>query len=202
VIAAQRELDLTPPSLPGTVWLAAGPPLLNAALFSWLRAHWKDLPSIYPPEASPVWHQGALHSVETSMISASLLGLWITAQGIAMWYGSPRSSAHRAFFHSAIATAWAHSLMFPAITLLFNLQLTWPWAALCGAIILGGLVLVAGFAHRIKKEYKEGELGYGCYFDRHDPVMFGPRGLNIGHPWQWALCAGALIPIFLVLFLP
>ena len=33
------ELDLIPDRMPRTVWFAAGPPIINIAIFCWLAAH-------------------------------------------------------------------------------------------------------------------------------------------------------------------
>jgi hypothetical protein len=173
---------------------------MTAAFLFWLAAHWKELPSIFPPDAGPIWHQGQFQSVKRSLIGFTVLGLWIVAQGVAMWYGSARTTAHRAFFNLAIASQWAHTLMLSAVTIFGSLHLDWFGTTLCG--MATGLSLVIVFAHRLKNASSGVQLGYGCYFDFDDPTIFGPRGMNMGHPWQWALCAGALIPSLLIFFLP
>ncbi len=199
----RRELDLTPDRLPRTVWFAAGPPILAAALVWWLRAHWSELPSIYSSESGAGWHESSFRSVRSGIVTFTVFGLWMVAQGIALWYGSARTSAHKALLELSVAGAWQAVLMFSPIYLAGYLQLPWAGLLLCGLSMAAGLTLVIVFARRTRKaagrEMDSYNIGY--YFDRHDPALSGPRGLNMGHPWQWALTAGSLlicaIPFFL-----
>ncbi|MEP7352454.1 MAG: DUF2975 domain-containing protein [Acidobacteriota bacterium] len=195
----QTELDLTPDRLPTSVWTIAGIPLFTAALIYWLSAHWNEFTSIYGPDASPIWHQGSLRTVRSSLVMWCVFGLWNATQGIAMWYGSPRTAAHRAQFSFSMASAWFMPLFMTSVNLAIYLELSWTGLVLCALGAATGIGLLIGFGTHVRKVWKAAgspmPVSHGWYADRDDPSMWGPRGTNMGNPWQWALMAGGVLPV-------
>ena len=187
------ELDLIPDRMPRTLWLAAGPPLINIAIFCWLAAHWREIP--WSGYTNDSWRHVAFRNCSLTFVVFGVFELWILVSAIAQWYGSPRNEARRARFHLGLAQAWFMALVIPGFTLPINIDMSRTAVALCVTFAAAGLAVLIFFARREGKLSSPSTHTRPWYFDRRDPALFGQRGMNLGNPWQWVLfAAGLLLP--------
>jgi hypothetical protein len=191
------ELDLTPDRMPRTLWFAAGPPLINIAIYCWLAAHWREIPWAGYTDPDILWRHTAFRNCSLIFVFFGWFELWLIASAILQWYGSPRNDERLARFHLGLAQAWLAALLVPGLTLPINIAMSRTGIALCimcevSAVALFTIIFVAGRKRGLSSpSAPPGAL----YFDFRDPAMFGPRGMNLGNPWQWALIvAGFLLP--------
>jgi len=189
----EAELDLIPDRMPGTLWFAAGPPLINIAIFWWLAAHWRDIPwSGYTDDS---WRYVAFRNCSLTFVGFGVFELWVLVSAVAQWYGSPRNEQRRVRFHLGLAQAWFMALAIPGLTLPINIDMSRTAIALCVTCVAVGSAVLIFFARRAGKPSSPSAQTSTWYFDRRDPALFGPRGMNLGNPWQWVLlAAGFLLP--------
>jgi hypothetical protein len=193
------ELDLTPDRMPHTLWLAAGPPLINIAIFCWLAAHWREIPwSGYTDDS---WHHVAFRNCSLTFVVFGVFELWVLVSAIAQWYGSPRNEERRARFHLSLAQAWFVALVLPGFTLPINIDMSRTALAVCVTCVAAGFAVLIFFARREGKLPSPSAHTSAWYFDRRDPALFGPRGMNLGNPWQWVLLASGLLLPGIIAFL-
>jgi hypothetical protein len=189
----EAELDLIPDRMPRTLWFAAGPPLINTAIFWWLAAHWREIPwSGYTDDS---WRYVAFRNCSLTFVGFGVFELWVLVSAVAQWYGSPRNEQRRARFHIGLAQAWFMALAIPGLTLPINIDMSRTAIALCATCVAAGSAVLIFFARRGGKPSSPVAHTGTWYFDRRDPALFGPRGMNLGNPWQWVLlAAGLLLP--------
>ena len=192
----ERELDLTPDRLPRSLWLAAGLPIFAAMLVFWLRGHWQELSYRgYANDPDWLWRRNAYNEMVRGILSFLVFEMWLVVYGLAYWFGLPRTDDREARFNVWVANAWAMALGIPAIQFGTTLDLSWGGMATCLAMIIvgyGGLVLVS--RRLARQALSMVAPAPWCYFDWNDPALGGPRGLNLGNPWLWALFAAGLLP--------
>jgi len=196
------ELSVKSQRIPATVWLAAPPPLITAALTWWLEAHWNGLVvRDRAPSTNPLWEQPAFHGMVSILVLQQVLAACCALVGVAIWYGMARQYAFRkAQLHLLIALDWSSTLLTIAYTLPLFLQLPSIAIVFCAVIGLGGIALIGVFGPRARREWLAADMpasSYGWYFDRHDPSAFGERGTNLGNPWNWALFGAPMLFIAL-----
>lgn len=193
------ELELTPDRMPGPLWLAAGPPVINIAIFYWLATHWREIPwSGYTDDS---WRHVAFRNCALTFVVFGAFELWILISAVAQWYGSPRSDARRARFHLGLAHAWFMALVIPGLILPINIDLSWTGLAVCIISVAVGLTILILFARREGKLSSASAQTSAWYVDRRDPALFSTRGMNLGNPWQWALLAAGLLVPGIIAFL-
>ena len=192
------ELDLIPDRMPRTLWFAAGPPLINIALYCWLAAHWREIPwSGYTDDS---WRHVAFRNCSLTFVVFGMFGFWILVSAVAQWYGSPRNEDRRARFHLGLAQAWFMALVIPGLILPINIDMSRTAIALCITCVAAGSAVLIFFARRAGKQSSP-PAHSTWYFDRLDPALFGPRGMNLGNPWQWVLLAAGLLLPGIIAFL-
>jgi len=193
------ELDLTPDRMPRTLWLAAGPPLINIAIFCWLAAHWREIHwSGYTDKS---WYHTAFRNCSLTFVMFGVFELWVLVSAIAQWYRSPRNEERRTRFHLGLAQAWFIALAIPGLTLPINIDMSRTAIALCVTSVAAGFGVLIFFALRQGTLPSPSAHTSVWYFDRRDPAMFSPRGINLGNPWHWILVASGLLLPWIITFL-
>jgi hypothetical protein len=193
------ELDLIPDRMPRTVWFAAGPPIINIAIFCWLAAHWREIPwSGYTDDS---WRHTAFRNCSMTFVLFGFYELWVLVNAVAQWYGSPRTRERRARFHLGLAQAWFMALVIPGFTLPINIDMSRTAIVLCVTCIAAGSAVLIFFARREGKLLSLSAQTGAWYFDRHDPALVGQRGMNLGNPWQWVLLAAGFLLPWIIAFL-
>jgi hypothetical protein len=185
--------------MPRTIWFAAGPLLINIAIYYWLAAHWREIRwSGYTDDS---WSYTAFRNCSLTFVAFGLFELWVLVSAVAQWYGSPRNEERRTRFHLGLAQAWFMTLAIPGMILPINIDMSQTAIAVCAMSVAAGLAVLIFFARRGGQLSSPSADAGTWYFDRHDPALFGPRGMNLGNPWHWVLLAAGLLVPGIIVFL-